>query len=163
VEDKTADGHSITLKIDNNPPTISGSSPVANANGWNNSPVTVSFKCDDAESGIAACSDPTTLYEGAGQSVQGNAADNVGNSASAINIDRKGPTITQKTNGQQGTNGWYTGELTVDFNCADPALADGSAGSGVAACPTTKVLPGDGANQSVTSESAKDYAGNSTS
>src|SRR5205085_424786 len=37
VEDKTAPGHSITLKIDGVPPTITGSrSPAANGFGWNN-------------------------------------------------------------------------------------------------------------------------------
>ena len=44
LEDRTADGHSITLKIDGVPPTITPSrSPAANANGWNNTDVKVDF------------------------------------------------------------------------------------------------------------------------
>ncbi|WP_436496776.1 PxKF domain-containing protein [Actinokineospora sp. HUAS TT18] len=50
----------------------------------------------------------------------------------------------------------------MDFACTDPTLADGTAGSGVATCPTSKVLKTDAANQSVTSDPATDIAGNST-
>jgi hypothetical protein len=52
--------------------------------------------------------------------------------------------------------------VIVDFTCSDPKLADGTDGSGVASCPTSKQLKGDGANQSVTSDGAKDVAGNTS-
>jgi hypothetical protein len=83
LEDQTADGHSITLQIDGVPPTIVPSrSPAPNANGWNNTPVLVSFTCDDAESGIAGCVGANLLEnEGAGQSVTGSAQDNAGNTS----------------------------------------------------------------------------------
>ena len=251
VEDETAAGHSITLKIDNIKPTISGSrTPAANANGWNNTPVTVSFTCADAESGLAGCTAPLTLSsDGAGQFVTGNTQDNAGNTAEAtvsninidqvapdisgqlpdpsgidtnaakwytgnvsinwlcsdglsgidgscppnstiggegrglgagpvsvsdkagnsssasvsgVNIDRNGPTITGAPTTQPNADGWYSGLVTVGFSCSDLVLADSSAGSGVASCPSDIGLTDEGANQSVTSGPAKDYAGNST-
>jgi hypothetical protein len=91
----------LTIQLDKTPPTISGAAaPVANANGWNNTNVTVSFQCADALSGLAAGSPPapTTLSnEGAGQSVSGTCTDLAGNSASAtvsgINNDKTPPAV----------------------------------------------------------------------
>lgn len=93
--------HTLVLRLDKTPPSIAGSAtPAANANGWNNTNVTVSFQCADAFSGLAAGSPPapTTLStEGAGQSVTGTCTDVAGNSASAtvsgINIDKTPPTV----------------------------------------------------------------------
>ena len=91
---------SVTIKRDATPPTISGSrTPDANANGWNNTDVTVSFTCSDGLSGIDSCSGPTVLSgEGAGQSVIGTAVDKAGNSASetvsGINIDKTPPSLS---------------------------------------------------------------------
>ncbi|QNN53140.1 PxKF domain-containing protein [Nocardioides mesophilus] len=64
---------------------------------------------------------------------------------------------TTKPNGA----GWYKSSVKVDFTCTDPQLADGTAGSGVATCPTSELLDGDGAGQSVDSGPAADLAGNS--
>ena len=248
VEDKTADGHSITVRFDNAPPTIAEAArtPKANADGWNNGEVTISFTCSDAESGTstASCPDVTVASEGAGQTTKGVAVDNAGNKAtvdvtginidltkptlsgapttpatagwykgdvtirwtgsdslsgidatsqpadsvirgegsdlgagpvtikdkagnvsepasvSGIKIDRTPPTIDGEATTQPNGAGWYKGAVTVHFTCADPKLADGTTGSGVAACPTDKVLNSDGANQSVTSDPATDIAGN---
>ena len=101
--DKAGNSASATvgdINIDKTPPTISGSrTPAANANGWNNTDVTVSFTCSDGLSGIASCSGPTVLSgEGAGQSVTGTAVDKAGNSASetvsGINIDKTPPSLS---------------------------------------------------------------------
>jgi hypothetical protein len=63
--------------------------------GWHNTSVTVSFDCQDAESGIATCTAPVTVnVDGANQSVTGEAADVAGNTASvtvAISLDQGGP------------------------------------------------------------------------
>jgi hypothetical protein len=89
-----------TGPTDTTPPSITAaSSPAANAGGWNNADVTVSFACaDDAAGfGIAACSGPSTLtQEGAGQAVGGTAVDNAGNQASATRppTPTAGPTPT---------------------------------------------------------------------
>jgi hypothetical protein len=248
VEDRTAPGHSITLRIDGVPPSITGSRlPDANGFGWNNTPVTVTFDCSDAESGIAGCTPPVTLEnEGAGQSVDGTALDGAGNtsdttvkdinidrtapalsgapttdangagwyrgdvaihwtatdglsgidpatspaddviagegsnlgagpvsvsdkagnsasqSVSGIKIDRNGPAINGAPTTSPNAAGWYNKDVIVGFSCTDPKLADGTNGSGVASCPSDKLLSGDGVNQSVTSDPAKDLAGNPT-
>jgi hypothetical protein len=239
VEDRDAPGHALTLKIDGVPPVITGDRTAANAFGWNNDDVTVTFACSDAESGIAGCTDPVTLGdEGADQSTTGNALDNAGNASSVtvkdINIDKTAPTLagapTTDANGAgwyrgdvkvawsgtdglsgidpgsqpddtvvtgEGTDlvagpvaiadkagntatatygpikidrtapqitgapktspnaaGWYSGSVVVGFSCTD-AL------SGMASCPSDKLLDGNGAEQSVTSAEATDLAGNS--
>ncbi|MFO1325198.1 MAG: hypothetical protein U1F15_14200 [Burkholderiales bacterium] len=89
----------VKIKRDATPPTISGSaSPAPNGNGWNNTPVTVSFTCSDATSGIAACTAPQSRGEGGNQSVNGTATDNAGNFANAtvagINVDLTAPVVT---------------------------------------------------------------------
>jgi hypothetical protein len=90
---------SVTIQRDATPPTIAGSaSPAANARGWNNSAVTVSFACTDATSGIAGCTARQILGEGANQAANGTATDNVGNTAATsvtgINIDLTPPTVS---------------------------------------------------------------------
>jgi hypothetical protein len=94
-------------------------------------------------------------------------ADKAGNtsdpaSISGIKIDRTGPTIAGAPTTQPNEAGWYKDDVTVGFTCADPKLADGSDGSGVAECPTSQVIHGDGTAQWVTSASAADKAGNVT-
>jgi hypothetical protein len=253
VEDSAQPGHSITVQIDNIPPTIYGHrTPSANAYGWNNGPVTVTFDCADAETGVAGCVGDGTVVsgEGANQAVTGVATDLAGNAASAtvdginidltrpdlsgapttsangagwyngdvtidwtasdglsgidpttqppdsvitgegtgltasasvkdkagnrtmarsaaVNIDRTAPTISGQVVDDEGSPraanaaGWYNSSVRVYFTCADPALADGSKGSGVATCPSDAILNADGAGQSV-SGSATDMAGNSS-
>ena len=69
------------IKVDKKPPTISATRlPAPNANGWNNTDVTVSFSATDGGSGVATVSAPVTLTgEGAGQVVTGIAVDQAGN------------------------------------------------------------------------------------
>ena len=161
TEDATAPGHSITLKIDGIPPTIAGSrTPAANGFGWNNGPVTVSFNCSDAESGVAGCSDPTTLSnEGAGQSVIGQAQDNAGNTASAtvsnINIDLTAPTLTGAATTNPNAFGWYKGDVTVHWTGQD-----GLSGIDPATQPADSVITGEGSNLGAGPVSISDQAGN---
>jgi hypothetical protein len=91
----------VTINLDKTPPTITGlRSPAANANGWNNTDVTVTFQCTDTISGLASGNPPTPSVlsaEGANQSVSGLCTDLAGNAASAtssgINIDKTPPSI----------------------------------------------------------------------
>lgn len=237
--------NTIAVNVDTDAPTIVGTaSPTANANGWNNTAVDVTFSCDDIGSGIqtgvAGCAGDTTLTnEGAAQSVHGDAVDVAGNtgssdvdginidttkptlvgvpadgngagwhtgdvtvkwvgddalsgidpatqpgdsvikgegvnlgagpvsirdkagntsddaSVSGVKIDRTAPNVTGAPTTQPNGAGWYKDGVAVDFTCTDTL-------SGVASCPTTKVIRGDGANQSVTSDRATDIAGNSS-
>lgn len=97
----SAPGSGFTLEIigvDNDPPTIVASvSPTPNADGWNNSDVTVHFTCDDATSGIASCpNDVIVSTESANQTISGTATDLAGNTASTsvtINLDKTAPTL----------------------------------------------------------------------
>jgi hypothetical protein len=90
---------SVTLNIDKTPPALASSlSPEANAAGWNNADVTVSFECSDALSGIASCPQPRVAsMEAAGQIISGTAIDQAGNEAEAsvnLNIDKTPPSVS---------------------------------------------------------------------
>jgi hypothetical protein len=94
--------HTLPIRIDKTPPSINGSrTPSANANGWNNTNVAVSFACSDALSGLAPGSPPANTVltsEGANQQVSGSCLDLAGNTASAtvsgINTDKTPPVIS---------------------------------------------------------------------
>jgi Bacterial Ig-like domain/Bacterial Ig domain len=103
-----------TVSLDKTPPTITATpTPAANSNGWNNTPVSVTFTCSDSLSGVATCPALQTIsIDGAHQVVSGTALDVAGNSATAqitLNIQQTPPTILQFTApsqiapGQSGT------------------------------------------------------------
>ncbi len=147
------------VNIDKTPPVITGSaSPGPNAFGWNNGPVTVSFTCTDALSGVSSSPSSTTLStDGAGQSITGTCTDKAGNSASAIvsgiNIDQTLPVLTGSRSPSANSNGWNSADVTVSFICAD-AL------SGVNVGPVSpQVVSAEGAGQS-RSATCTDKAGN---
>ncbi len=149
---------STVVNIDKTPPTITGSTPPANANGWHNAPVTVTFACNDALSGVATCESPKTLSaDGAGQSVSGSATDAAGNTSSTtvnnINIDQTPPTITASVDTPPNAAGWNNGPVTVHFTCSD-------ATSGVAfdGCPSDVPVTADGVT--TVAGSVSDLAGN---
>jgi hypothetical protein len=90
-----------TMRIDGGAPSIYATySPPANAWGWNNTDVTVTFTCEDDMSGVMYC-EPEHIFsdEGAGQG-GGNARvvdyawhdDRLG--YGGINIDKTAPTVT---------------------------------------------------------------------
>ncbi|MGE5690005.1 MAG: PxKF domain-containing protein [Pseudomonadota bacterium] len=149
---------SVSVKRDATLPTITGSaSPAANANGWNNTDVTVSFTCADATSGVATCASPQTLSsEGAGQSSGGAATDDAGNSASTtvsgINIDKTAPTATATASPGANGNGWNNTSVTVSFGGTDGL-------SGIDGCDAAVTLETEGAAQSA-SGTCTDKAGN---
>ncbi|HEX4687644.1 MAG TPA: PxKF domain-containing protein [Nocardioides sp.] len=153
----------VALKWDNIAPTVTHTlNPAANAQGWNNGDVTVTFsaKDDDQGSGVASVSDPVTVStETSGTNVTGTAHDtagNVGTDTVKIKLDKTKPTISGAiTSGTLGDNGWYVGPVTVSFTCTDDR-------SGVATCPDPVVLTSNGTNQSA-SGTAHDVAGNQAS
>lgn len=161
LEDQTADGHSITLKIDGIPPTITPSrSPEANANGWNNTPVLVGFACDDTESGVAGCVGGGLLEnEGAGQSVTGSAQDNAGNSSQAtvddINVDLTPPNLAGAPAAAPNADGWYNGDVTVNW-----IASDGLSGIDTSTQPNDSTITGEGADLGAGPVSVADKAGN---
>ena len=120
------------INIDKTSPVISGSrSPQANAYGWNNSDVAVSFSCADTgsvRSGIATntVAGATVSGEGAGQSVTNNGAciDKAGNAASpatvgGINIDRTAPQINAGRSPNANAHSWNNSNVTAHYECTD--------------------------------------------
>jgi hypothetical protein len=88
----------LVIKIDRAPPVVSGAAArVADANGWYNHAVGVSFAGTDATSGVASCS--STTYSGpdnASAQVTGTCTDvagNVGSAALALAYDATPPQL----------------------------------------------------------------------
>jgi hypothetical protein len=156
------------ISIDKTAPTLLGSATTdANGAGWYKDSVSIAWTGDDGLSGIDPATQPpnsTITGEGRNLGTSASIKDKAGNmgtgSVTGIKIDRTAPTITGNLPTGKNAAGWYRDDVTVGFTCSDPNLVDGSAGSGVANCPSDKVLSGDGANQSVTSDTATDDAGN---
>ena len=89
--------------------------PGQNAEGWNNTDVTVQFTCVDNRSALSNVSMPLTLTdEGADQSVTGRCEGLGGASMTEgpINIDKTPPVVTYT-----GNLGTYTVDQTVDITC----------------------------------------------
>jgi len=88
-----------TLNIDHTAPVINTTTtPLANAAGWHNSDVTVTFDCADVGSGIADCPVVTTVSsDGIAQSISGTATDIAGNSTTTpvtVNLDKTAPLVS---------------------------------------------------------------------
>ncbi|MBM7800514.1 hypothetical protein JOE57_003435 [Microlunatus panaciterrae] len=158
------------ISIDKTAPFLTGA-PTGDSNGgeWYRGDVSIAWSGDDVLSGIDLATQPAnSTVNGEGRNLGASAsikdkAGNTGTSSYAgINIDRTPLGITAQLPAGKNAVGWYRGAVTVGFTCTDPALADGSAGSGVGSCPSDAVLSGDGANQSVSSSEAKDVAGNTS-
>ncbi|KRB43106.1 hypothetical protein ASD90_22280 [Terrabacter sp. Root181] len=146
-----------TVKIDLTKPAVGHTiTPAPNAKGWNNTPVTVAYQCDDKLSGVGSCSpDAKVSTDGQDQAVPGTAVDNAGNTFTddaTVSIDTVAPRIGARPDRAANTNGWYAGDVTVGFRCRDSL-------SGIASCPAPSTL-GEGKAQSVKG-TATDTAGNS--
>ena len=143
----------MSIMIDKTRPTITAAvSPPPNANGWNNTDVTVTFTCSDSLSGIASCPAPITVTtEGAGQVITNSAVDKAGNSATTsvtLNIDKTPPSISSLSAGPSIL--WPPNHKMVNVLIGG-SLADG--GSGIASttitvtdeygsCNTTMIVSG---------------------
>jgi hypothetical protein len=94
----TASATVSNVNIDKTAPSLTAQlNPAPNANGWNNTDVTVSFNATDGLSGVASVSSPVTISnEGANQIVSGTATDLAGNTASvsaSVSIDKTPPEL----------------------------------------------------------------------
>jgi len=157
--------NSLTVKIDKTPPTITGSrNPGPNANGWNNTDITVSFTATDDISGVDTVSpDVTISTEGVGQSATGTATDKAGNSTSAtvsdINIDKTPPTLTfGAATPAPNAAGWNNSDISVPFTASDSL--SGVANTNPAASPLVLTAEGSAVTGNV---AVTDKAGNSAS
>jgi hypothetical protein len=154
---------SVTIKRDAsapNAPTASAT-PAANANGWNNSDVTVAFASagDIGPSGVLSCTASTTLAaETAGTVVSGTCTDNAGNTSAAaevtVKIDKTAPAAPGAVvSPPANANGWHNTDVTVSFT------AGVETGSGIASCTAPTTLTADTAG-TVVSGTCTDNAGN---
>jgi hypothetical protein len=148
------------LSTGSTPPTITAAlSPVPNANGWNNTNVTVTFTCTPGSNPIQSCPSPVVVTsEAANQVISGTVTDTAGLTATtsaAVSLDKTLPSITASVSPAPNANGWNTTPVTVNFTCTDNL-------SGIATCPTSQQVTSPGANQVVTG-SATDRAGNTAS
>src|SRR5215210_8431723 len=158
---------SVSAKIDLTNPTITASvDRAANANGWYNDDVTVSFECSDALSGLdsSGCPADVVLGEGANQSVTRTVTDAAGNTASDtvsdIDIDKTAPTVTPgAATTDPNTAGWYKNDVTVNFTASDglSGLADPTKAS------FTQNTSGEGLAVKADSGDVYDKAGNKAS
>ncbi len=159
----TANGSITDIRIDKTAPVITFVSrlPAANANGWNNTNVTVTWSCSDAVSGpVSPSVNQTLTTEGSNQSAIGTCTDLAGNTASntqtGINIDKTAPVITLLSRTPPpNAAGWNNTNVTVTWSCTD-AL------SGPVAASLSQTLTAEGANQSATG-TCTDLAGSSSS
>jgi hypothetical protein len=73
-------------------------------------------------------------------------------------IDKTPPTITAAaTSTPNGSNGWYTSNVTVHYTCKDEA---GGSGIPTGACPADETLSSEGSSVSSTARTVTDVAGN---
>lgn len=125
-----------TFTVDLTPPTISttmGRAP--NAKGWYTAPVSASFACADALSGVGQCPAALTIAtEGANQPINANALDRAGNSSSSngtASLDMTAPALalTSPANGATLT----TDAVTITGTSTDAVSGVASVTAGAAA------------------------------
>jgi sugar lactone lactonase YvrE len=120
---------SVTVKRDVTPPALSfgALSPLPNADGWNQGVVDVPYAATDALSGVASAAPVSPLVfaePGAAQSRQVEVIDLAGNVATfqspPVSIDQSPPTVEVSVSGPPGNDGWYRGEVRIDFTVSSP-------------------------------------------
>ena len=152
----------LKIKRDATPPVVTGGSPAraADANGWYNRDVLLTFKGTDQTSGIAACT--STTYGGpdtAAASVTGTCTDNAGNASSplpyGLKFDATGPEITSLAPERPPDfDGWYNRPVRLD-------VAGTDALSGLADCPPV-VYSGPDGRAARLDAACSDRAGNTS-
>ncbi len=120
---------SVTVRVDKAAPSITAAQ-TKNADGT----TTVTFTCSDSNSGggdasgIATClADGSTTNSKTvqpGVTVTGTATDKAGNTATASSTapaaDTTAPVLSGAPTTQPNGNGWYQGDVTVDWTASDP-------------------------------------------
>jgi hypothetical protein len=135
VAGNTAGDTQTGINIDKTPPTITlASRTPANANGWNNTDVVVTWTCSDALSGpLAPELSQSVTTEGADQSATGTCTDLAGNTTSdtqtEINIDKTPPVVTITTPGDDASY-LLNQSVASNYSCSD----DGGSGIETETC-----------------------------
>jgi len=151
---------SFNLKYDSTPPSVSANpARSADANGWYNHPVSVSFGVSDATSGLDSCTSGS--YGGpdtSSASVSGSCSDKAGNSASgsfSLQYDSTAPGVTLALARPPDANGWYNHPVAANATGSD-------SGSGIDSCNAGS-YDGPATDTATLSGTCKDNAGNSAS
>ena len=151
----------VTLRVDQTPPSVTGATPgrAADNAGWWNHPVAWVFAGTDATSGISGCD--TVTYSGpdsATGDVAGACRDVAGNSTTghaAIKYDATAPTVTGATPARAADrSGWWNHSVAWTFAGTD-------ATSGISGCDTVTYSGPDTGTGDVAG-ACRDNAGNST-
>jgi len=150
----------LSFQYDATAPGVSASpARGADANGWYNHAVDVSFSGSDSVSGVDSCSSGS--YSGpdsASASVSGTCRDKAGNSASAsfgLRYDATAPTVSgAAADRAPDRDGWFNHRLTVTYSGTD-------ATSGIASCDAITYEKPDDATASVSGR-CRDNAGNAS-
>jgi hypothetical protein len=152
----------LQFKIDTDAPSVTGGVPsrAADANGWFNQAVTVSFTGSDSTSGIASCTSGS--YGGpdsATASVSGTCRDNAGNVSAAatwaLKYDATAPSVSPSADRAPDAGGWYNHSVAVAFAGSD-------ATSGVDSCTGSVTYAGPDTTGTTLAGSCVDHAGNRT-
>ena len=156
---KVSDHEPQVVRIGLPRPTISAArSPAANADGWNNVDVTVTFTCVDPLAALVACpAQVIASAEGRDQSVTGSSALKGGGTVAAtitgISVDKTKPVVSYT-----GNAGMYSADETVHIRCiAADALSDVKS---TTCANIDGPAYGFGLGAHTFSASATDYAGN---
>ena len=134
---------SVSFKIDKTGPSATLSpSGTLGQNGWYTSNVTVTATGEDAVSGGVTCTAPQSqTTETAGATFNASCTNAAGLSTPTnsvtVKVDKTGPSASLAvTSGVPGSNGWYTGDVTVTATGSD-AL------SGGVVCSAAQTLTGE--------------------
>ena len=138
-------------------PQVSGT---AGTNGWYTSDVNVSWTVADNESTITSqsgCETQNVTSDTAGVTFTCSATSAGGTASESVTVkrDATAPTISAAATTQPNGNGWYNGNVTVQFTCTDNL-------SGVTSCPGDESLSSEGSAVSSTAQTISDQAGNSS-
>lgn len=146
---------------DTTPPMVTFAvAPEANAAGWHNSPVTVTWTTTDDVGVVAStrCDVVIVSADTAGTTLTCEATDAAGNTGRAsviVKLDRVAPTIAAARTPAANEYGWNNTDVTVAFTCADGL-------SGVVFCSPAAVVTAEGGHQSRIG-TVIDQAGNDSS
>ena len=150
---------SVVVKYDATAPQVTMTpGRAANAAGWYNAPLAVTFAGTDPMSGLASCVQPQN-YSGpdnATAAVSGSCSDQAGNVRNAsfgLKYDATAPQTTASPGRPADENGWYNHALSVTFAGTD-------ATSGIGSCDAAKTYSTPDTATASLGGTCRDQAGN---
>jgi hypothetical protein len=153
----------VPVPTDTSAPAISATvTPASNANGWNNSAVTVVWTVNDPESPYLTTGCETTVLAdetvGTTLTCSATSAGGIDSQSVTVKIDMTKPVVSGAASSAPNGNGWYKEPVTVNFSCTET----GAVQSGIETDDVEDVtLSTEGAGQTVTNTgSCIDAAGN---